>query len=84
MGRQASSGNSSDESKMRTLQVIQTLMLMAIIIGTVENSSMASKMESTVREMSGEASRLSKQLQRLSEEHYALEHRVTSIEARVK
>jgi hypothetical protein len=41
-------------------------------------------METTVREMSGEASRLSKQLQRLSEEHYALDRRVTTIEARTK
>lgn len=72
-------------------QIIQTLMLLAIIsiggwIGatTVESSKAISRMEETVRGISHDNQQLVTQIQRLTDEHYALDRRVTTIEARSK
>jgi hypothetical protein len=74
---------------MKALQILQTLMLLAVIgIGTwigsttVESSKSISRMEETIRGISNDNQRLTGQLQRLTDEHYALDRRVTTIEAR--
>lgn len=76
---------------MKALQILQTLMLLAVIaIGTwigsttLESSRSISRMEETIRGISSDNQRLTSQLQRLTDEHYALDRRVTTIEARTK
>lgn len=76
---------------MKALQILQTLMLVAVIglggwIGstTVESARSIARMEETIRGISSDNQRLSLQIQHLTDEHYALEHRVTTIEARGK
>ncbi len=74
---------------MKALQIIQTLMLMAVIalggwIGTttVDSSRSISRMEETIRGIGNDNQRLTLQIQRLTDEHYMLDRRVTIIESR--
>ena len=74
---------------MKALQIIQTILLMAVTalggwIGTttVESSRAIARMEETVRGIGNDNARLTLQIQHLTEEHYALDRRVTTIEAR--
>ena len=74
---------------MKALQIIQTLLLLTVIglgawIGntTVDSSRSIARMEETIRGMGSDATRLSVQIEKLTEEHYALDRRVTRIEAR--
>lgn len=76
---------------MKALQILQTLMLLVVIglggwIGstTVQSAQSIARMEETIRGISSDNQRLSLQIQHLTDEHYALEHRVTTIEARGK